>query len=107
MTRLMDLKKRLMEDPEFRKEYARVDEEFELIEALVRARTAAKLTQAELARRPGTTQPAVARPEGQSIAVLCHLVSLARPAARRATNDLLESVHIHPRGSLTRLFTHP
>ena len=64
MTRLMDLKKRLMEDPEFRKEYARVDEEFELIEALVRARTAAKLTQAELARRLGTTQSAVARLEG-------------------------------------------
>ncbi len=64
MTRLMDLKKRLMEDPEFRKEYARVDDEFELIEALVRARTAAKLTQAELARRLGTTQSAVARLEG-------------------------------------------
>ena len=59
----MDLKKRLMEDPEFRKEYAGVDEEFELIEALVRARTAANLTQAELARRLGTTQSAVARLE--------------------------------------------
>lgn len=64
MTRLTDLKKRLLEDPEFRKEYARVDEEFELIEALVRARTAAKLTQAELAKRLGTTQSAVARLEG-------------------------------------------
>ena len=64
MTRLTDLKKRLMEDPEFRKEYARVDDEFELIEALVRVRTAAKLTQAELARRLGTTRSAVARLEG-------------------------------------------
>ena len=64
MTRLVDLKKRLMEDPEFRKEYARVDDEFELIEALVGARTAAKLTQAELARRLATTQSAVARLEG-------------------------------------------
>ena len=34
MTRLKDLKKRLMEDPEFREEYARVDDEFKLIEAL-------------------------------------------------------------------------
>ena len=67
MTRLTDLKKRLMEDPEFRKEYARVDEEFELVEALVRARTAAKLTQAELARRLGTTQSAVARLEGRRV----------------------------------------
>ena len=64
MTRLKDLKKRLMEDPEFQKEYAQIDDEFRLIEALVRARTAAKLTQAELARRLGTTQSAVARLEG-------------------------------------------
>ena len=64
MTKLKDLKARLMEDAEFREEYARVDEEYALIEALVRARTAAKLTQAELARRLGTTQSAVARLEG-------------------------------------------
>ena len=64
MTKLKDLKARLLEDPEFRKEYVRVAEEYALIEALVRARTAAKLTQAELARRLGTTQSAVARLEG-------------------------------------------
>ena len=64
MTRLKDLQGRLMEDPEFREEYARADDEFALIEALVRARAAAKLTQAELARRLGTTQSAVARLEG-------------------------------------------
>ena len=64
MTRLKDLKKHLMEDPEFREEYARADDEFALIEALVRAHTAAKLTQTELAQRLGTTQSAVARLEG-------------------------------------------
>ena len=64
MTKLQDLKKRLMEDPEFREEYARADDEFKLIEALVRARTAASLTQSELARRLGTTQSAIARLEG-------------------------------------------
>ncbi|MDE0348206.1 MAG: helix-turn-helix domain-containing protein [Gammaproteobacteria bacterium] len=37
---------------------------YALIEALVRARTAAQLTQAELAQRLGTTQSAVARLEG-------------------------------------------
>lgn len=64
MTKLKNIKKRLMEDPEFREEYARVDEEFALIEALVRARSEAKLTQAELARLLGTTQSAIARLEG-------------------------------------------
>ena len=52
-----------MEDPEFREEYARGDDEFTLIEALVRARAAATLAQAELARRLGATQWAVARLE--------------------------------------------
>ena len=67
MTTLKDLKKRLMKDPEFREEYARVDNEFALIEALIRARTAAKLTQEELARRLGTTQSAIARLEGGGV----------------------------------------
>jgi DNA-binding XRE family transcriptional regulator len=64
MTRLADLKKRLMADPEFAREYAAADAEFVVIEALVRARTAADLSQAELARRIGTTQSAIARLEG-------------------------------------------
>ena len=64
MTKLKDLKERFMKDPELREEYARVDEEYALVEALVRARRGAKLTQAELARRLGTTQSAVARLEG-------------------------------------------
>ena len=64
MTKLKDVKARFMEDSAFREEYARIDEEYALIEALVRARTAAKLTQTELARRLGTTQSAVARLEG-------------------------------------------
>ena len=53
-----------MEDPEFREKYVRVDEEYALIEALVRARAAAKLTQTELARCLGPTRSAVARLEG-------------------------------------------
>lgn len=64
MTKLKELKAHFIEDPEFREEYERVDEEYALIEALVRARAAAKLTQAELAQRLGTTQSAVARLEG-------------------------------------------
>jgi hypothetical protein len=56
MTRISDLKKRLMENPAFRVEYEKADGEFRLVEELVRARTKANLSQAELARRIGTTQ---------------------------------------------------
>ncbi len=64
MTKLKDLKKRFMEDSEFREEYARADGEYALVEAMIRARTAAKLTQSEIAARIGTTQSAIARLEG-------------------------------------------
>ena len=64
MAKLKDLKERFMKDSAFREEYARVDEEYALVEAMVRARAAAKLTQAELAARMGTTQSAIARLEG-------------------------------------------
>ena len=64
LAKLKDLKVRFMKDPAFREEYARTDEEYALVEAMVRARTAAKLTQSELAARIGTTQSAIARLEG-------------------------------------------
>ena len=58
------LKNRWLKDPEFRKEYEALDEEFALARALIEARTKAGLTQEEVARRMGTTQPVVARLEG-------------------------------------------
>lgn len=39
MTKLKDLKSRFMEDPEFRKEYARADEEYAPVEATRRRRS--------------------------------------------------------------------
>ena len=67
MTKIAELKKRLMNSPEFQKEYAEADAEFAIIEALVRARTQAKLSQTELAKRIGTTQSAIARLEGGGV----------------------------------------
>ena len=64
MAKLKDLKERLMQDSAFREEYARAYEDFALVEAMIRARTAAKLTQSKLAARIGTTQSAIARLEG-------------------------------------------
>lgn len=63
MTQLADLKKRLLENPEVREEYTQADAEFSLVEAMITARRDARLTQAELAQKLGTTQSAIARLE--------------------------------------------
>jgi predicted transcriptional regulator len=86
MTRIATLKKRWMRDPEFRKQYKKADEEYAVIEALIRARTKAKLSQAELAKRIGTTQSAVARLEGGGVSP--SLATLRRYA--EATGSRLE-----------------
>ena len=67
MTKLADLKKKLLKNPAVKAEYDAADAEYTVIEALVRARTRAKLSQAELAKRLGTTQSAIARLEGGGV----------------------------------------
>lgn len=52
-----------MRDPVFKAEYDAFEEEFAIFDALVEARKAAGLTQAEVAERKGTKTPAVARLE--------------------------------------------
>ena len=53
-----------LKDPEFKKEYDTLEAEFTLINSLISARLAKKLTQSELARRVGMKQAAIARLEG-------------------------------------------
>ena len=63
MTRISALHKEWLKDPAYKVEYDALGPEFELMESLIRARTSAGLTQAEVAERMGTTQSAVARLE--------------------------------------------
>ena len=67
MTRISELHERWMRDPEYREVHAALEEEFSLARAVIAARKRAGLTQAELARRMGTTQPAVTRMESGRI----------------------------------------
>ena len=60
---LRDFKKRALARPGVGREHEKLEEEFELLDQILRARTEAGLTQAELAERIGTTQSAVARME--------------------------------------------
>jgi ribosome-binding protein aMBF1 (putative translation factor) len=50
-------------DPEYRAAYEALEDEFALVSALIRARTRARLSQAEVANRMGTTESVVSRLE--------------------------------------------
>ncbi|MHC1550035.1 helix-turn-helix domain-containing protein [Phyllobacterium sp. K27] len=63
MRTLEELKQKYSNDPEFQKHYKQADLEYTVIELLIRTRTQAKLSQAELAKRMATTQSAIARLE--------------------------------------------
>ncbi|MEI9887451.1 MAG: helix-turn-helix transcriptional regulator [Rhizomicrobium sp.] len=56
-------KREQLKNPAVKKEYDALEEEFALINELLAARMRAKLTQAQVARRMGTSQSAVARLE--------------------------------------------
>jgi transcriptional regulator with XRE-family HTH domain len=63
MTCLKVLHKKWMKDPQYRREYDALEEEFALILEVAKARRRAGLSQAELARRMKTTQSTIARLE--------------------------------------------
>jgi transcriptional regulator with XRE-family HTH domain len=63
VARISELHKKWMKDPKYRKAYRALEEEFVFASAVIDARNRAGLTQQELARKMGTTQPVVARLE--------------------------------------------
>lgn len=61
-----DLLKKQLKDPEFRKEYEKLEEEFALAKEFIKLRAQKNLTQKELAIKANTSQPAIARLESGS-----------------------------------------
>ena len=60
-----ELIKKMMANPAVRAEYERIErEEMPMLDAILKARAEAGLTQAQVAERMGTTQSTVARLEG-------------------------------------------
>jgi ribosome-binding protein aMBF1 (putative translation factor) len=55
--------KDMAESAGYREAYEALDEEFALIDSLIRARTSARLSQAEVASRMGTTESVISRLE--------------------------------------------
>ena len=63
MARISDMHKKWMKQPKYRQAYEALEGEFVLASAVMDVRNRAGLTQAQLARKMGTTQPVVARLE--------------------------------------------
>jgi len=57
------IKKDLLKNPDFKKEYDALSGQYQLARMLILARKAAGLTQKDLAERMGTSQSAIARME--------------------------------------------
>jgi DNA-binding transcriptional regulator YiaG len=77
-------KRKALKNPAVRAEYDRLEPEFALARELLTARTKAKLTQGEVARRMGTSQSAVARMEsGRTLPSTTSLVKYAHAVGRQ------------------------
>ena len=63
MITLDDMKKDLMKNPEFVKEYEAIQPEMDIIRAMIDARMAQHLTQKELAERTGINQADISKLE--------------------------------------------
>lgn len=61
-----EMLKKDLKDPEFKKEYDALEEEFTIAKEVINLRLKAGLTQKQLAEKAGTSQPAIARLESGS-----------------------------------------
>src|ERR1700687_2161974 len=93
MAHISDLHKKWMKEPKYRKAYKALEEEFILASAVMDVRSRAGLTQQELARKMGTTQPVVARLEsGRTRPSMRTLERLAKATGSRLV------ISFEPRG---------
>lgn len=58
-----DFKNKQLEDPAFRQAFEDLEPEYQLVKAIIKQRKLKGMTQAELARKVGTRQSAIARLE--------------------------------------------
>jgi predicted transcriptional regulator len=87
-----ELVKKMLANPEVSATYEDLRQEYALLDELLRARSEAGLTQAQVAERMGTKAPAVARLEG-ALASGKHSPSLA--TLRKYAEALGKKLEIH------------
>ena len=84
-----------LKDPELRKEYEAIEEQFTLAKEVIELRKEMNLTQKQLAEQIGTSQPAIARIESGSYR------NLSLSLLRRLADALgaIPEVHLRKRGA--------
>lgn len=61
-----ELHKEWMKDPEFRREYEKLEPEFQIARQIIAARLKRKMSQEEVAKKAGTGQAVICRLEGMN-----------------------------------------
>jgi predicted transcriptional regulator len=84
-------KRKMLSNPVIKKEYDALEEEFALASELIGARAKAKLSQAQVAKRMGTSQSAVARLESGHAPSLTSLRKYARAVGRKVQIKLAKA----------------
>lgn len=100
-----ELKERALARADVKAEYERLNEEFVFLDEFLKARSVAGLTQAEIARRIGTTQSAIARLEsgrGKHTPSLATLRKYARAVGYRLEVRLVKERENRKRAGLSR-----
>ena len=93
---LKHFRARALARPDVRKAYKALAEEFSFLDEVLRARTEAGLTQAEVAARTGTTQSAVARLESGAAKHSPSIATLQRYAGALGFRLEVRFVKRHP-----------
>jgi len=95
-TRIRDKHAEWMRKPAYRKAYAALADEFDLAAVVIEARMRAGLSQAALAKKIGTKQPAIARIEGGQLPSTTTLQRIAKATGTRlriALDPVEDGVH--------------
>ncbi len=90
MTKISELHRRWSKDGAYADAYEALGEEFDLARALIEARAAAGLSQAQLARRMKTSQSYIARIEGGQVRPSTNALERFAQATRTRLRILFE-----------------
>ena len=91
MTKISELHRRWSKDDDYKDAYAALGEEFDLARTLINARTAAGLSQSQLARRMKTSQSYIARIEGGESAAVDGCFGALRARDAHAAADCVRT----------------